>query len=123
MGGGLGGSIGSSRGILSENIKALSSEHPLNSGGRFGRRGQGRTQVVKVPDPQATARHFFLKLGKGGVKSTLSNGKGEVIRFDDGSRVVFRPQSKSGGPAIDITNTATGNNYKIHFESTKGGTN
>lgn len=123
MGGGIGGSNGSSRGNLSQNIKDLAKSEKLSTNGRFGRRGQGRTQIISVPDPVATAMQYFRKLGNGGTKSKLSNGKGEVVQFADGSRVVYRPKSTSGGPAIDITDVTAGNAYKIHFEqSSDGGT-
>ena len=39
-------------------------------------------------------------------------------RVDGDSGVVFRPSSKSGGPAVDITIVGIyGDEYKIHFES------
>ena len=73
--------------------------------------------MVRSPDPGKTARQFYGALGKGGVEKPLPRGKGWRGRFDDGSSVVFRPSSKSGSPAVEITvNGANGDRYKIRFE-------
>ena len=67
--------------------------------------------------PGKTAKQFYDTLGSGGVEKPLPGGKGWRSRFDDGSSVVYRPWSKSGSPAVEITvNTAKGDRYKIHFE-------
>lgn len=73
--------------------------------------------IVRTPDPGKTAKQFYDTLGSGGVEKPLPGGKGWRSRFDDGSSVVYRPSSKSGSPAVEITvNTAKGDRYKIHFE-------
>ena len=74
-------------------------------------------QVVRSPDPAKTANEFFDKLSLGGRIQPLPRGNGVMGRFDDDSGVVYRPSSKSGGPAVNITIVGKyGDEYKIHFE-------
>lgn len=91
----------------------------MTAGGRFGRKGKN-TQVVESTDPSATARHFWAVLSKGGRAAPLPNGRGDRVRFDDGSLVVFRTRTTTtGSPAIEISITSTKLGLppyqKIHF--------
>lgn len=121
LGAGYGGGLGSSSlGSLGANISSLAKKYPLSSSGKFGTKGTGNSRVIESSNPAATAKEFFSKLGSGGRVSKLSNGKGEVAKFPDGSRVNFRPKSGSGSPAVDISISGPkGTHYKIHFEKTK----
>ncbi len=121
MGAGSGGgyaSSPSSAAAFQRNIERLASRFPRDQQGRFGKPGRRPgVQIVRTPDPGKTAKQFYGTLGAGGVEKPLPGGKGWRRRFDDGSSVVYRPSSKSGSPAVEITVTgANGDRYKIHFE-------
>ena len=67
MGGGTGGGYSSQSSNLSSNIKDLATKYPLNSEGKFGKPGVGKsTQQVPSKDPLATGKEFFKKLSVGG---------------------------------------------------------
>ena len=90
------------------------------AGENFGLPGKGRkVRVIEVNDPEAAAREFFDRMKVGGEPQPLggSNTTNDRIRvsFKDGSTVVLRLKSKSGGPAISL-NDKQGTNFKIHFE-------
>lgn len=105
--------------VLKGNFERLAKHFPLTSGGRFGRRGKN-AQVVESTDPSATARRFCATLSKGGRSAPLPNGRGERVRFDDGSLVVLRTRTTTAGsPAIEISIASTHLGLppyqKIHF--------
>ena len=114
MGGGAGGGyVGRS---LTSNILRLSKKYPLDEKGKFGTKGEGEAQVLLSRNPERTAKEFFRKLSRG--RDSLGpiktgNGKRAVFRKTD--FVVYRPSSKSGGPAINLRIKGTDLDYKIHF--------
>lgn len=121
MGAGSGGgyaSSPSSAAAFQRNLERLASRFPRDRQGRFGKPGRRPgVQSVRTRDPEGTAKAFYGTLATGGVEKPLPGGKGWRSRFDDGSLVVYRPSSKSGSPAVEITvNGANGDRYKIHFE-------
>jgi hypothetical protein len=122
MGGAIGGGFASSGGSFHENLKMLARLHQVNlaAGENFGLPGKGRkVRVIEANDPEAAAREFFDRMKVGGEPQPLggSNTTNDRIRvtFKDGSTVVLRLKSKSGGPAISL-NDKQGTNFKIHFE-------
>ncbi|HQZ85978.1 MAG TPA: hypothetical protein PLB21_10195 [Actinomycetota bacterium] len=101
-GGGYAASPSSAK-MLNGNIERLAKQFPLTAGGRFGRKGKN-TQVVESTDPAATARRFWAALSKGGRSAPLPNGRGQRVRFDDGSLVVIRTRTTTtGSPAIELS--------------------
>ena len=125
MGAKLGGGPSYSGPSLKGNIAANSSNFPFNkTSGLFGKPGKGKSRVIESTDPDATAKDFFTKLSKG-AKITQKGGGTLVGNFGDGSSVFYRPNSKSGGPAVNIKIKPPANasqksekpqRYKIHFE-------
>jgi hypothetical protein len=94
--------------VLKGNIEQLAKRYPLTAGGRFGRRGRN-AQVVESDDPAATARQFWAALSKGGQPRPLPNGRGQRVRFDDDSLIVFRPRTTTAGsPAVEISIASPG---------------
>lgn len=121
MGAGSGGgyaSSPSSAAAFRRNIERLGAKYPRDRQGRFGRPGRRPgVQIVRTRDPEKAAKDFYGTLATGGATSPLPGGKGWRSRFDDGSLVVYRPSSKSGSPAVEITVIGKhGDRYKIHFE-------
>jgi hypothetical protein len=117
MGGGHGGGYSFGGVSIHDNVKLLAKKYKLDSSSRFGTKGRGRAQVIFTDNPGKVASEFFEKLGFGGAKSDLQNGKGTMSKFKDGSHVVFRPKSSDGSPAVNITITTKSTDmYKIHFE-------
>jgi hypothetical protein len=121
LGSGYGGGLGAGGiGSLSTNIANLARKYPVGENGKFGVKGSGNSRVVFSQKPEDTAREFFSKLGAGGRVEKLASGKGLVAKFPDGSRVNLRLKSKTGSPAVDISNKGTKSmTYKIHFEFNK----
>lgn len=119
MGGGSGGSYSSSPSTLTSNIKDLRGLYPVDSQGRFGTPGRGQdVQHIISKDPMATGKLFFERLSPGGRIKDLTNGKGKISTFRNGSSVVFRPKSSSDGtPALSIVHigSSKSDEYKIHF--------
>ena len=76
MGGGTGGGYSTSPSDLSTNIQNLAAKYPLNSQGKFGKPGIGKSQHVASNNPLATGNEFFQKLSVGGKIKDLANGKG-----------------------------------------------
>ena len=121
MGAGSGGGYAtspSSGAAFRRNIDRLAKKYPLDQKGRFGKPARrADVQVVRSPDPAKTANEFFDTLSLGGRIQPLPRGNGVMGRFDDDSGVVYRPSSKSGGPAVNITIVGKyGDEYTIHFE-------
>jgi hypothetical protein len=87
--------------VLMDNIDRLAKRFPMATGGRFGRKGKN-ARVVESDDPAGTARDFWNALSKGGRPAPLPDGRGDRVYFEDGSRVIHRPISSDGSPAIEI---------------------
>lgn len=109
--------------VLVANIDRLSERFPLTPGGRFGRRGKN-TQVVECENPAATAREFWTALSMGASPAPLPNRKGDLVYFEDGSRVVHRTRTSTvDSPTVEIFVSTRGlglpPRQKIHF-ITKG---
>jgi hypothetical protein len=64
--------------------------------------GAKNARVVESDDPAATAKEFWNALSKGGRPAPLPNGRGDRVYFGDGSRIIRRPRSSDGSPAIEI---------------------
>jgi hypothetical protein len=114
MGGGAGGGyVGRS---LASNILRLSTKYPLDENGKFGTKGEGNAQVVTSRNPNRTAKEFFRKLSRGKDSlGPIKTGLGKRAVFRKTDFVVYRPDSKSGGPSINLRIKGTGLDYKIHF--------
>lgn len=116
MGGASGGGWVSS-GLLAQNIANLAKKYPLGPDGKFGKPGKATAQVIESRNPLATAKEFYeqLSLGRESITS-LTSGSGESASMGNRQFVVFRPSSKSGGPAISIRSKGSPDvDYKIHF--------
>ena len=118
MGSGYGGGLRpEAAASLKANIAKLATKYPLTASGKFGTKVSQGVHLVHATDPHNTAKEFFEKLTIGRPIAKLSNGKGLYSKFIDGSRVNFRPNSSSGGPAVDIHIAGEKtSSYKIHFE-------
>ena len=105
---------------LEENLDETILIFPLTPSGYFGQSSDTKVRRIYSGDPEATSEQFFGLLGANGERSPMTNGKGDVLTMKDGSFVQLRPNSKSGGPAIDIV--PTGSKIKaqrIHFLNRK----
>jgi len=127
MGGALGGGFSSSGGTFHGNLNNLARLNNVNlsSGEQFGYLGSGRNvRVIEAVDPESAAKDFFEKMRTGGQVTTLGSMNSEIkgfrVDFKDGSTVVLRLKSKSGGPAISL-NDKKNINFKIHFETISNG--
>ena len=67
-----------------------------------------------------TLEDFFKKISKGGIKSKLTNGKGDRVDFADGTTITYRViTSTKGSKAVDIKVVSKSeggiSTQKIHF--------
>ena len=102
---------------VADNAKSVAKKYNLNKNGFFGEQGKN-ARIFKSSDPLKSSADFYNKISKGGVKSTLSNGKGVQTLFDDNSRVIYRVITKTpDSPAVSISVTNPGKikPQKIHF--------
>jgi len=108
---------------LGSNLEKLKRKFGVSQNGNFGRKGRGRSRVIKSANADATAESFWSRLVSGGRVFQISDGV-VGVRFPDGSFATFRPKTSSpGSPAITISLEAAiaGINprQKIHFENEK----
>ena len=118
MGSGYGGGLRpEGAASLKSNIAKLAMKYPLSASGKFGTKSSTGVHIVHTTNPSKTAKEFFKKLTMGRPVKNFSDGKGQYSIFIDSSRVNFRPNSSSGGPAVDIHFSGDKtSSYKIHFE-------
>jgi len=125
MGGKRGGGYVRPRGnpeFLRDNVNRAKQEFTFNAAdltfGLPGRRGSVR--VIYAQDALAAATRLFTILKSNGIAGRPTNEGGLRVSFQDGSHIVFRKNSKSGGPALTINPGSSMNNvlseHKIHFE-------
>jgi hypothetical protein len=116
MGGASGGGYVSS-GLLAKNIANLAKKYPLGPDGKFGKPGATTAQVIESSNPIETAKEFYEQLSLGSeLISPLASGLGEQASLGNRQFIVYRPSSKTGGPAISIRSKGRpGVDYKIHF--------
>ena len=101
---------------LSENLSETVKFFPIAESGYFGEPSNSKVRRIYVADPDEAADQFFRLLGARGEEVPMTNGKGTKLIMKDGSYVQLRPNSKSKGPAIDITSTSPEiKDQKIHF--------
>ena len=91
---------------LAENLPDVLKRYPVNSQGYFGVKGRSRNDSVRnivCDDPLSVARDLFHRLGRGGVVTPMSNGKGISARLGDEAVISFREVSSSdGSPVVEI---------------------
>ena len=119
MGGGRGGGYAKS---LNENLEQLLAVFSDFKDGYFGKPKPKKENIRRIycDDPKATSEKFFELIGHNGKPEKLKNGTGDRMVMKDGSFVQLRPNSTSGGPAIDISSRRPGlEDQKIHFVSKK----
>jgi hypothetical protein len=103
-------------GTVDYNAKKMRRQYPLDRNGYFGTKAKN-SQVIYSENHIKDARSFFYKLGAGGKKKNLSNGRGIQKTMTDGGIVVYREKTTTpNSPAVDL-NKMTGivKNQKIHF--------
>ena len=93
--------------------------------GHFGHKNRATKKdnyVIEADDPIATAKDLYLLLSRGGVEKPLNNGHGMMTTLPDGTRIIFRINTRAGkgSPAISIdVDNATDNygviSHKIHI--------
>lgn len=130
MGAQLGGGwadTGASFETLVNNIHRLSKRFPLNSEGRFGNVQSIRAAEIITDDPMKTAQLFWNALRRGGWETTHHSKYGifTMASFSDGSRVVWRPttrssvQSGTDNPAVELRIVTMDGRFphhqRIHF--------
>ena len=111
------------KGTVDYNAFKMRKKYPTTRLGFFGIMGKNKTnkkspvRVVKSKNQFATARDFYLRIGKGGTEKRLSNGHGVRKIMKDKGLVVYRPKtSTKESPAIDLSNmNGFIKNQKIHF--------
>jgi hypothetical protein len=119
MGGGSSGLFGGRK--FTDNLSRLSKRFEFNhQTGYFGVVGQSRRGYVRNlfgENRLKTAEEFFQIASVGSIIRPMKNGKGTEAVFNDGSKLTFRPTSKSdGSPAIELDiNTTKVKKQRIHF--------
>lgn len=80
-------------------------------------RGGARPAIRTLPGGEPAARQMFQRLieGRGGVDATPAGYPGQIIRLPDGSRIGYRPVSRSEDPAVDINITGFPLVKRLHF--------
>ena len=73
-----------------------------------------REGIRELPGGQAAAEKLFDELKSGGTPMSKPGYPGKAVELPDGGFVGYRPDSKSGSPAIDINVPGVGID-KIHF--------
>lgn len=124
MGGGSGSGYGfgpTSGHAFVRNLGSASKEFPLDHQNKFGTESVGKNvQEIQSRDPLASAEKLFKMLSQGGKPVQPAPDGVKIVKFQDGTHIVFRPFSKSGSPAVDINpGTLAGKvtpQHKIHFE-------
>ena len=102
---------------VSDNADIVAKKYGLSKHGYFGEKGKN-CRIIKSDDPINTSADFYREISKGGIESTLPNGKGVQTYFSDSSHVEYRIVTKTPhSPAIEITISTQGNikTQKIHF--------
>jgi filamentous hemagglutinin family outer membrane protein len=122
-----GNSLG--RGVLPRGVKAGNSrqnsgnviryarEYPKTEKGYYGTssKGSGKAFVREIPGGEQEARKFFETISKGGKIKPTNNPDNIMKEMPDGRIIQFRPKSKSGDAAVDISESEAGPRQKIHF--------
>ena len=90
-----------------------------SNSGKFGSKGKN-VQIISSNNPIKTSEDFFKKISKGGIKSKLTNGKGDRVDFTDGTTITYRLiTSTKGSKAVDIIVVSKSeggiSTQKIHF--------
>ena len=102
-----------------DNLSRLQEEFPMTSAGWFGHKSEHKSdaRIIESNDPDATAERFFRIASEGANLKRKGTGH-RLAKFDDNTVVYYREASKSGGPAINISNKVGGvpKSQKIHFE-------
>lgn len=125
MGGKRGGGYrqsSSSPEVFRRNIDSAAREFSFShldlSFGIQGRRGSIR--VIYSDEPASAARRLFSILSRGGIYGHANKPGMFRVQFDDGTHLVLRLESSSGGPALSInpgwSTRRSIMNHKIHFE-------
>jgi hypothetical protein len=102
---------------IDENAERIKSEFPLTNNGFFGSKGK-HVRVIESDNPEETSNDFYTKIGNGGIRTELKNGRGTKTELSDGTVIVHRLiTSTPGSPAVTITITSSKNvkSQKIHF--------
>ena len=95
---------------------------PLSRSGRFGAKSatsRGDVRVFECTDPARTAYTFAQKASRGFVSMTPIQGKGYIMRMNDGTLITYRYISSSAdrSPVVElkIKNLKRVRTQKIHF--------
>ena len=102
---------------IEANAHAMAADYSLTESGKFGEKGK-TYRVISSPDPITTSIDFYNKIGRGGRKTNLPNGKGTKTILGDGTIIVHRiVTSTKGSPAVEISVSGSPRikNQKIHF--------
>jgi hypothetical protein len=75
---------------------------------------KGNSLRVRIVESDAELRNIFEELSASGRKMQ-TRMVGRVVEIQDGSRVLYRPNSKSNGPALEI-HGVDGRNLKFHVK-------
>lgn len=122
-----GNSLG--RGVLPRGVKAGNSrqnsgnvvryarEYPKTEKGYYGisSKNSGKSSIREIPGGEKEARRFFETISKGGKIKPTNNPDNIMKEMPDGRIIQFRPKSKSGDAAVDISKSEEGPRQKIHF--------
>lgn len=109
-----------------ENLPEVTADYPLN-GNHFGTSHHGSTWTyeIEADNPSKAAKAFYDKIGLGGAFYKHGANGLEIVELSDGTRIVYRPITKSGSPAVEINIQKSDDNggvksHKIHFVKKKG---
>lgn len=74
----------------------------------------GRNRGVKVLPNAAAVEGLYAELTKNAMQAPSGTYKGEWQTLPDGTKVGFRPDSKSGGPTVEIWNPDGSKMWDVH---------
>lgn len=83
-----------------------------------GRHGKKNIRSITTDRPEKVAFRMFKNLKGGAELDALYDNKGAVAEWENGTKMAYRPKSKSGSPAIDIKSKEAGvKTQKIHLSN------
>lgn len=88
---------------VESNAELVKKKYGLTEDGFFGKKTKTRARIFESPNPIEDSIEFYDKLGTGGVKEPLPNGRGTKTTLGDGTVITHRViTSTKDSPAVDI---------------------
>ncbi len=103
---------------IEDNAELVKHKYGLTRDGFFGKKTKTRARIFETPNPIEDSIEFYEKIGTGGVREDLPNGKGTKTTLGDGTVITHRiTTSTKDSPAVDINIVSPSKikKQKIHF--------